>query len=98
MYVGRTKRTLKKRISEHIYNIEVGFEYHSVSLHFKKPNNQNLTRLKFWGVDKIIPNWRGSNTVREISQLETKWIFLMGTLMPHGMNIELDVNDFISDY
>lgn len=35
MYIGRTKRTLSKRVSEHIYNILIGYRDHSVSLHFR---------------------------------------------------------------
>lgn len=34
-YVGRTSRTLTKRISEHITNIRNGFPKHSVSNHFR---------------------------------------------------------------
>lgn len=53
MYVGHIKRTLKKRISEHIYNIEIGFKYHGVSLHFKTHHNKDPSGLKFWGVESI---------------------------------------------
>lgn len=95
MYLGRTKRTLKKRVSEHIYNIEIGYKDHSVSLHLKQFHGQDPSGLKFWS---ICPNWRGSNMVREISKSETRWIYLMNTLTPSGLNVELDVNCFISDY
>ena len=98
MYIGRTKRTLGKRVSEHIYNIKTGYEDHSVSLHFLKKHDQNPIGLKFWGVDKIHPKWRGANMVREISKSETKWIFLTNTLSPRGLNIELDLNCFISNH
>lgn len=98
MYVGHTKRTLKKRISEHIHNIEIGFKDHGLSLHFKTHHNQDPSGLKCWGIDKIHPNWRGSNMVREISKSETRWIYLMYMLTPNGLNVELDVNCFISDY
>lgn len=98
MYDGRTKRTLKKRISEHIYNIEIGFKYHGVSLHFKTHHNQDPSDLKFWGIDSVHPNWRGSNLVREISKKESRWIYSINTLTPSGLNVELDVNCFISDY
>lgn len=56
MYIGRTKRTLGKRISEHIYNISIGYKDHSVSLHFRCKHNGNPAGLKFWGIDKIHPN------------------------------------------
>lgn len=83
---------------EHIYNIEIGYKYHGVSLHFKKYHQQDSSGLKFWGIDRILPNWRGSNMVREISKNETRWIYLMNTLTPAGLIVELDINCFISDY
>lgn len=98
MYIGRTKRKLSKRVSEHIYNITIGYEEHSVSLHFLKKHNKNPLGLKFWGVDKIDSNWRGSNRVREISKRETEWIFRANTLSPNGLNIDLDLNCFISNH
>lgn len=51
------------------------------------------TPLKFWGVDCIHPNWRGSNLVREISEGNAKQIFLMHTLAPKAINVELACAD-----
>lgn len=36
--------------------------------------------------------------VREIPKSETKWIYLTNTLQPAGLNVELDLNCFTSDY
>lgn len=98
MYIGRTKRSLGKRASEHIYNILIGYKEHSASLHFREKHDRNPEGLKFWGIDKLHPNWRGANMVREISKRESLWIFLANTLSPNGMNIELNLNCFISNY
>lgn len=97
IYIGRTKRQLKVRIAEHIVNILIGFKDHNVSLHFKIHHNQDPTDLKFWGVDHLKPTWRGSNLVRDLSKRETQWIFIADTLYPKGINIDLDINCFISD-
>lgn len=91
----QAKRTLAKRVSEHIYNITIGFKEHSLSLHFREKHNRNL---KFWVIDKLHPRWRGANMVQEISKRESHWIFLTNTLCPNGLNIELDLNCFISNY
>lgn len=40
----------------------------------------------------------GSNRVRDLSKLETQWIYSVDTLAPKGLNIDLDINCFISDY
>lgn len=71
MYIGRTKRALKFRIAEHVANIKIGFKGHNVSLHFKLFHNQGPSGLKFWGIDRLKPSWRGSNLVRELSKNET---------------------------
>lgn len=97
-YVGRTKRLLKVRIGEHITNIRLGFRHHSVSLHFKEKHNQDPSLLQFCGLDTIHPSWRGSNRVRDLSQRETRWIFLMKCMAPRGLNIEMDLNCFINDF
>lgn len=98
MYIGRTKRTLTKRVSEHIYNIVIGYKDHSVSLQFRQKHGGDPTGLKFWGIDRVHPAWRGGNIVRELSKRETQWIFMTNTFCPNGMNIDLDLNCFISDY
>ena len=97
MYVGRTKRQLKVRIGEHVKNIRLGYKDHNVSLHFKTHHNQDPSGLRFWGIDVIKPTWRGNNMVRDLSKRETLWIYLLDTLTPKGLNVELDVNCFISD-
>lgn len=67
-------------------------------LHFKIHHNQYPIGLTFWGVDHVKVSWRGSNRVRELSKRETYWIFLLDTLSPKGLNVELDINCFIDDY
>lgn len=98
MHIGRTKRTLAKRVSEHIDNITIGYKDHSVSLHFREKHNRNHIGLKIWGIDKVRQRWRGANMVWEISKCETQWIFMTNTLSPNGLNIDLDLNCFISYY
>lgn len=34
-YMGRTMRHSRDRLREHVYNIKCGFNYHSLSVHFK---------------------------------------------------------------
>lgn len=96
-YVGRTKRLLRVRIAEHLANIKKDFQFHSVSLHFKEKHNQDPSLLQFCGIDVVHQSWRGSNRVRDLSQRETRWIFQLKSLFPKGMNIELDLNCFISN-
>lgn len=92
LYIERTKRLLRIRIVEHLANIKKGFEKHSVSLHFREKHNRDPTLLQFCGIDCVYTSWRGSNQMRDLSQRETRWVFLMKCLTPNGLNIELDLN------
>lgn len=96
-YIGRTCRTLKTRIREHIYNIKKCVGTHSVPVHFSQAHGSDPSGLWFSGIQTFKPNWRGSNKVRDISKLESSWIFRMDTLSPKGLNIEFDLNCFIDD-
>ena len=97
-YIGRTKRPLWKRLREHVQNIEKGFPKHNVSRHFDLCHHRDPKELKFWAIAKYNPHWRGSHMVRTLSQSESKWIHEMRSLSPNGLNIEFDLNCFISDY
>lgn len=96
-YVGRTIRALKTRLYEHCYNIRKGLETHSVSLHYKLVHGSDPSSLKFWGIDKVKPSWRGELKIRSISRLESKWIFQLQTLSPKGLNVDFDMNCFLDN-
>lgn len=34
---------------------------------------------------------------RAVSQNETKWLYKLQTMQPYGMNIELDLNSFLTN-
>lgn len=68
MYIGRTNSTLGKQVSERIHNITIDYKDHSVSLHFKRKHNFDPSGLKFWGVDRTYPSWRGFNRVRDLTK------------------------------
>lgn len=98
MYIGHTERTLKIRVGEHITNILKGYKYHSVSEHYRCYHAKDRSSLQFWGGDRVLPAWRGSNRVRDLCRRQTKWIHLLQTMSPERLNIELYINCFISDY
>ena len=51
----------------------------------------------FYGIDKISRHWRGTHMVRSVSQNEMKWVHKLRTMQPSGLNIELDLNCFLTD-
>ena len=97
-YVGRTTRKLSIRIGEHLNNIKKGFKKHSLSMHFRIYHNRDPTLAQFCGIDTVESHWRGGNRKIAISKNETFWICELDTIQPKGMNKDLDINCFISNY
>lgn len=97
-YIGRTKRPLWKRLRVHVQNIKPGFQKHSVSRHFAEVHRKNPTELKFWAIEKHKPHWIGSHKIRELSKMESKWIYEINCFAPLGLNIDFNLNCFISDF
>lgn len=96
-YVGRTTRQLKVRINEHLTNIKNGYPNHSVSRHFKLCHDSDPSLCTFYGIDKISRDWRGTHMKRAVSKNETYWLYKLQTMQPHGMNIDLDLNCFLTN-
>lgn len=95
-YIGRTIRTFAIRVSEHITNIIKGKTNHSVPKHYLRAHDRDPSGTTFSVIDKFVPNWRGSNNVRGVSQQEVYWIYQLKTYMPYGLNVDWDINSFIN--
>lgn len=95
-YVGRTMRTLQVILKEHIGNMK-GYLGHSASNHYAQCHNTDLMGTLFVGIDTYVSHWQASHIKREISKLETKWIYNLRVFSPHGLNTEWDLNAFINN-
>lgn len=95
-YMGRTTRPLRVWIREHITNIQKGFPKHSLPRHFDEVYHRDPSGLVFYGVDIIKDHWRRSNKKILVSQNETRWIHRLGSSAPGGLNLDIDLNCFIS--
>lgn len=96
-YIGRTSRALHVRVGEHINNIKKGLVTHNVSRHFRNHHNRNPRGLQFWGLEKVTKHWRGGHFIRQLSRRESFWIYETKVLTPLGLNVDFDLNCFISD-
>ena len=96
--MGRTTRPLRVRTRESIQNIRNGFPKHDLSRHFEEKHHKDPSCLTFYGVDIIKDHWRGGNKKIQVSQNETRWIHRLGSLAPRGLNLDIHLNCFISNF
>lgn len=95
-YIGQTIRNFTTRVKEHITAIKKGKTNHSVPKHYASHHDRNPAGTTFQVIDRFIPHWRGESNIRGVSRLETWWIYQMKCYVPHGLNIEWDINAFIN--
>lgn len=93
LHIGCTIRTVRTRISEHRRFIKKGCDKHSVPRHFLQTHNKDIKCLKVFAIEAIPI---GTLTIKERFSLhfrrETFWIYMMGSLLPRGLNKELDIH------
>ena len=93
-YVGKTKRELKVRISEHKSNIRNKDEKSPVARHFNAVGHK-VCSLRFQGIEAIQPLKRGGDRDRFLLQREAWWIHTLQTEHPKGLNEELLLGCFL---
>ena len=94
-YIGRTKRRLKDRVSEHKYAIRRGNLDYPMAKHFYNVHNCNPDSLKVEGLETIKYNIRGGDRLKLLLQRETFYIYhLQATVYP-GLNEEIDFSPFL---
>uniref|UniRef100_A0A803JPB3 Reverse transcriptase domain-containing protein n=1 Tax=Xenopus tropicalis TaxID=8364 RepID=A0A803JPB3_XENTR len=94
-YVGCTTRSLKSRMREHIRHIVSKDSNSPVSRHFIQCCDSNVSCLQIQVIDRVSPDERGSDMLERLLRLEVKWIFLLGTRHPGGLNSVFDVSCYV---
>lgn len=77
-------------------NIKSGKTNHTVPCHYLEWHDRDPKGTEFVVIDKFIPHWRGEYHIREVSRLETYWVFQLKTYSPFGLNVEWVINLFIN--
>lgn len=93
-YIGKTKRELKTRITEHKSNIRNRDERSPIARHFNNVKHDICT-LRFQGIEVVHPLPRGGDRDRVLLQQEARWIHFLDTVFPRGLNEELVLNCFL---
>lgn len=94
VYVGKTTRKLKQRISEHKSSIRRNDRDYPVAIHFND-NHHDVCSLRFYGIEYVPPPPRGGDHDRLLKQREAFWIHTLQTLAPKGLNDEFNLNIFL---
>ncbi|OCT57247.1 hypothetical protein XELAEV_18003757mg [Xenopus laevis] len=96
MYVGKTKRTLKRRIYEHIRDIKNCTLMSSIAKQIHCLHNGQYPGSLFQGIDRLHGDIRGGDLDNKL-QLETSWIFRLNTHKSEsGLNGHLNFQAFVN--
>lgn len=94
-YIGRTKRRLKDRFSEHKYAIKTHNPNYPMAVHFQLPGHTTINQLKVMVIEVITPNIRGGDREKRLCQRETFWIDQLKATQYPGLNDDLDFSVFL---
>ncbi|CAJ0944899.1 unnamed protein product [Ranitomeya imitator] len=101
IYIGLTTRPFKIRIREHVLGITAAAGIldpsglKTIPRHFFLHHNCDATLLKIRGIDTIETNIRGGKISQHLAQLESRWIWRLGTLHPKGLNEQISFVPFL---
>ncbi|OCT73150.1 hypothetical protein XELAEV_18036129mg [Xenopus laevis] len=68
------------------------YTYTRVATHFLDCTNGNLDHFSIQGIQRLIPDKREGDQIKKLLYLEAKWIFVLATRSPMGLNSEYDVS------
>lgn len=94
-YIGRTKRRLQDRVSEHKYAIRTKNENYPMARHFKDQHNSDPAILRAIGIDHIPQTMRGGDRLKQLNQRESYWIFKLKATQYPGLNDEMEYCHFL---
>lgn len=96
MYVGQTSQELRKRTQQHLSNISLAERDHrqgktltSVASHFLQEHRGKTDGIKIVGLAKAFNNIRGGDMTNKLLQMESRWIYLLNSKTPGGLNEDL---------
>ena len=87
-YVGQTSLRLKDRFQKHYYVVDKRDTTHSVGNHYSHHTHEGVDDMTISVLEYIkrAPKSPAAATIRD--RIELKWIHLLRTCAPQGLNIE----------
>ncbi|KAM4043149.1 uncharacterized protein ACNLHF_013530 isoform 1-T1 [Anomaloglossus baeobatrachus] len=101
IYVGLTTRQFKVRVREHVLGIlasatvEDAPTLKTLPRHFKLCHNSDARGLKVRGIDMLNMDARGGAVSVRLAQLEARWIWILNTTCPSGLNENNSFSSFL---
>ncbi|XP_069611287.1 uncharacterized protein [Ranitomeya imitator] len=102
IYVGQTSQELRKRVQQHVSNINCakqdiskGKMISTVATHFLQIHSSSTRDLRVMGLQRVPPNLRKTDRQGELLRLEARWIFQLGSVSPGGLNEDLLYTGFL---
>jgi hypothetical protein len=86
-YVGQTLLRLKDRFKHHLYDIEIGDKQKAVGLHFSRFDHNGWKDVEISVLEFIKKPPRSPEAVKIRDRVEKKWIHLLRSPAPLGLNI-----------
>ncbi|XP_029475942.1 corrinoid adenosyltransferase isoform X1 [Rhinatrema bivittatum] len=94
LYVGKTQRSIKTCIIEHRSSINISKENAPLVSHWIEKSHTTAD-LQFFVLEVVLPPARGGDYSLILLRHEQRWIFRLNTIIPHGLNSEIEWNHFL---
>lgn len=86
MYVGSTIHPVHVRILQHLRAINNDDPSYPVARHINQHHGGKTSDLSYFVIDTVPKNIRGGNRQLALRRLESKYIILLNTKIPYGLN------------
>lgn len=97
-YIGKTKQELWRRVSKHMYSMEIGDRYLPTGRHVVYEHNYKLPNVTFTVLQKVQIPERGGDWNKVLLQKEQKWIFHLQAMSPPRLNESISFAPFLSGF
>jgi hypothetical protein len=87
-YVGQTKLRLKNRFVHHLYTVEKADKSKQVGKHFSASDHQEIDDIEIYVLEFISKPPRSLAAESIKNRVEKRWIHLLKTPAPGGLNLE----------
>jgi hypothetical protein len=87
-YVGQTSLRVKDRFVHHFLDIEKGDKLKSLGRHFSQRDHNGVNDLEISVLEFIKKPPKSPAAILIRNRIETRWIHLLRTLAPQGLNME----------